>query len=141
MCDINMYLDRLRQHNLKNTPKRREILRLFLESGTYHSPFDIHQHLKQRFGKTGLPTVYRILHEFSHIGLLKLYHHPDRQLYYYFCDLSETHHHHFFCIECHRVQTVLFCEFDALRNHAAETLNADVTDHHLEIEGRCSHCR
>ncbi len=141
MHDIELYLERLRQNDLKVTPKRREILRLFLESGAYHSPLDIHRYLTKRFARTGLPTVYRILHEFSQIGLLKLYYHPDRQLYYYFCDMSGTHHHHFFCIDCHRVQTVLYCEFDALKKHVAETLSAEVTDHHLEIEGQCSRCR
>ncbi len=137
------YLNRLREHRLKVTPRRRAVINLFLQERRYFSPFEVWNSLKAEFSRIGLPTIYRILEELRNIGILtKIERESNRQLCYFLCPVPSTiHHHHFVCRKCKRVEPVEFCDFSGTARFIEEKLNGKVEKHFVQIEGVCSQCK
>ena len=135
----NHYSRTLKSLNLKITPKRLAILTLLGEEMTYCSPEDIWHKLKGQIGRIGLPTVYRNLEELAAGGVITKVIHPNRQLYYYFCP-NPTHHHHFVCLSCHRVEDVTFCGLENLEREVGEKIGGKVLSHLVQVNGLCRAC-
>jgi Fur family zinc uptake transcriptional regulator/Fur family ferric uptake transcriptional regulator len=135
------YFQTLKRNKLKITPKRKAVIGLFLKSGMRMGPYDIYNKLKQKLPKIGLPTVYRILDELKTVGILVQSLSQDRQLCYALCDSPGTHHHHFVCRKCKKVDEVSFCNFKGISEFIKKNLKAKVETHHLQIEGVCSRCK
>lgn len=135
------YFQALKKNELKITPRRKAVIGLFLKTGTRMGAYDIHNKLKQKLSKIGLPTVYRILDEFTKAGILVRSLSEDRQLRYALCALPGEHHHHFTCRKCRKVEEVEFCNFKGLSRFIEKNLKAKVEAHQLQIEGLCSQCK
>jgi len=129
----------LRNLNLKATPKRIALLEVLDDEPVYLSPEDIWHRMKKRFGRLGLPTVYRNLEELYEGGVISRVLHPDRKLYYYLCR-NEEHHHHFICVSCRRVEDVRFCAEKELQEVVREDIRGKVLSHILQINGLCRLC-
>jgi len=138
---MEKYLQVLRKNKLKITPKRKAVIGLFLKSGMRMEPYEVYRKLKQKLSKLGLPTVYRILDELEGIGILVQSPTEDRQLRYALCDCPGTHHHHFVCRKCKKVDEVDFCNFKGISKFIEKNLRAKVETHHLQIEGVCAKCK
>ncbi|MDP8241564.1 MAG: Fur family transcriptional regulator [Candidatus Celaenobacter antarcticus] len=137
---IKQYIEILRQHDLKKTPKRFEILRIMQSKNTYFSPQELWRMLKQKFQKIGLPTVYRILQQFQDIGIVYSIRKEDNQLYYFLCSTQQDHHH-FICRKCHKVSCVQYCDFENIKQLVEDQLQSKAETHFLQIEGLCKECR
>ncbi len=136
------YLDFLRIKHLKITPKRSAVIDIFLKDKKFYTPSEIWSFLKNDFDQMGLPTVYRILQQFQEIGLAANLRKNDNQVYYYLCENPDgSHHHHFICRNCRKVQCLDYCNFEAIKRTVQEQLNAHVEEHFLRIEGLCSECQ
>lgn len=136
-----MYIQRLREHGHRVTPKVRAVLKLFLEQGSVLGPFDVQAHLQKRFRGVGLPTVYRILEALANCGILLIAPNEDRQLRYFICRGMEAgHHHHFICLKCGKVEEVNLCLMEEVEKFVKRRLNATVQNHVLQIEGLCAKC-
>jgi len=138
---MEKYLQVLKKNKLKVTPKRKAVINLFMKSGTRMGSYDIYSKLKRKLSKIGLPTVYRILDELEKAGILVKSLSEDRQLRYALCDCPGTHHHHFVCRKCKRVDEVNFCNFNGVSKFIKKNLNAEAETHYLQIEGVCSKCK
>jgi Fe2+ or Zn2+ uptake regulation protein len=125
---------------LKVTPRRRAVLEVLGEEPTYLSPEEVWKKVKERVGKVGLPTVYRILDELASGGLVTRVLHENRQLYYYFCG-NMDHHHHFVCLSCRKVEDVHLCLSDVLEREVAERIRGVLFSHIIELQGLCHECR
>ena len=138
----NRCLEVLRKANLKITPKRRAIIRFFLQSERYFTPEEVWIALKIDFKHLGLPTIYRNLKEFENIGILVRINRDNQQLYYAICHLGKGRkHHHFVCQRCGRVSEVEFCNFKDIARDIEKKLNCKITSHFMQIEGLCSECK
>ena len=129
----------LRGLHLKATPKRVVMLEILDEERVYLSPEDIWTRMKKKFGRLGLPTVYRNLDELYGGGVISRVIHPNRQLYYYLCR-NEEHHYHFICISCRKVEDVNFCAEKEIEDIVTEGIKGKVLSHILQINGLCSGC-
>ena len=139
---LESYLEQLRENHLKVTPKRKAIISLLLKEKRYFSPLEIWDRLKSDFARLGLPTTYRILEELNNIGVLARIEKKDRHLYYFLCNLSPvTHHHHFVCRECKRVEAVDYCNFRSIDQYVEKKLGCRAESHSLQIEGLCKECK
>jgi len=138
---IKSCFENLKQNRLKITPKRKAVIGLFIESNQVLSPYQVHARLKRRFARLGLPTIYRILDELARIGILVKAENTDRQLSYGLCRISGTHHHHFICRRCKRIEELEYCDFVTMSRIIEEKLNCKAETHFLQIEGLCSKCR
>jgi Fur family ferric uptake transcriptional regulator len=138
--DINYYLNKVKAGRLKNTPKRRAVIGLFLKGNKYLGPREVRCVLKDQFSRLGLPSVYRILEELYRLGIL-IKVEKNRQLYYAFCRTPQSDHHHFVCKKCKKVEEVNYCNFKEISRFIEKELNGKVESHLLQIEGLCSNCR
>jgi len=129
----------LKSLNLKATPKRLAILAMLGEKSTYSSPEDIWHKLKGQFSRIGLPTVYRNLEELATGGVIGKVIHPNRQLYYHFCP-NRSHHHHFVCLSCRRVEDVDVCGLENIEREVGEKIGGKVLSHLVQVNGLCRDC-
>ncbi len=138
---IDIYLARLKRRGNRVTPKVRAVLELFLERGTILDPFEVQAKLQRKFKGLGLPTVYRILENLAHCGILLTAANDERELRYFICrDIEAGHHHHFICRQCGKVDEVKLCLIEEVAKFVRKHLNASVESHFLQIEGRCAKC-
>jgi len=129
----------LKRFNLKITPKRIAILEILMKEPFYLSPDQIWKKMKKRFIKIGLPTVYRNLGELSERNVISKVTHPDRQLYYYLCQ-NQSHHHHFICLSCRRVEDINLCGARDAEREVENKIGGKVLSHILQVNGLCKHC-
>jgi len=129
----------LRKLNLKITPKRVAILEILMKESVYLSPDDIWKKMKKRFVKIGLPTIYRNLEELSEKNIISKVTHSDRQLYYYLCQ-NQSHHHHFICLSCRRVEDINLCGAKKAEREVEKNIGGKVLSHILQINGLCKSC-
>lgn len=92
----------LKRAGLKATLPRLRILDLFQESSTRHlSAEDIYRLLLERNIEVGLATVYRVLTQLQHAGLIKQAKFDAGRTVY---ELENGEHHdHLVCTDCGRV--------------------------------------
>src|ERR671930_302203 len=107
----------LKETGLKATLPRRKILELFETSKVRHlSAEDVYKALIAEGIDVGLATVYRVLTQFEHAGLLSRQHFETGKAVF---ELNEGRHHdHLVCLQCGRVEEF----YDA--EHARELLDA-----------------
>jgi len=129
----------LKDLRLKVTPKRLAILDFLSRTGTYVSPEEVRQNLREQFASIGLPTVYRNLEELASGGIIAKIIHPNRQLYYYYCPNS-NHHHHFICISCRKVTDLHICTVKGLEDEINDQVRGKVMSHILQVNGLCRSC-
>ncbi len=130
----------LRGLKLKVTPGRRAILEVMAAESTFLSPEEIWKMVGERGRSVGLPTVYRILDELACGGVLTRVLHDNRQLYYYLCP-NRSHHHHFVCLSCHKVEDIDLCLGDALEQEVKLRIKGALISHILQLQGLCRECR
>ncbi|MFA5090811.1 MAG: Fur family transcriptional regulator [Candidatus Omnitrophota bacterium] len=138
---MELYLQALKSNRLKITPRRKAVIDLFMKQGIQMGPYDVYEKLQNRLSVIGMPTVYRILDEFTKVGILVKSLSEDRQLRYALCALPGEHHHHFTCRKCRKVEEVAFCDFNKVSKFIEKNLKAKVEAHQLQIEGLCSKCK
>ena len=138
---IDNYIARLKKNGHRITPKVRAAIELFLKRESILDPFEVQAGLQRRFKNVGLPTIYRILENLAHSGILVTAANEDRQLRYFICrGIESEHHHHFFCRQCGRVEEVNLCLMAAVEKRVKRQLKATVLSHLLQIEGLCAKC-
>src|SRR5881396_1422867 len=92
----------LKEGGLKATLPRRKILELFESSKVRHlSAEDVYKALIAEGIDVGLATVYRVLTQFEHAGLLSRQHFETGKAVF---ELNQGgHHDHLVCLQCGRV--------------------------------------
>ncbi len=140
---MDTYLQILKDNLLKITPRRKAVIRLFLNNKSQMRPCDVYKYLKKKLPQIGLPTVYRILDELKSIGILVQVLSEDRQLHYAFCSMpaEHRHHHHFVCTKCKKTKEVDYCSFSEISRQIEKSLKCKVESHLLQIKGLCSQCK
>lgn len=129
----------LRKLNLKVTPKRLAILEILMKESVYLSPVEVWKEMKKRFKRIGLPTVYRNLEELSEGNIVSKINHPNRQLYYYLCQ-NLSHHHHFICLSCRKVEDINFCAVKEIEGEVGRNIKGKILSHILQVNGLCKNC-
>ena len=128
----------LKKLKLKVTPQRLEVMHCMASEPSYLSADEVWSRVKPILGSLGLPTVYRILDELTEAGVVSRIFRSDRKQYYHLCP-NQSHHHHFVCETCRRVEDVDVCGLDGVAQVIRRT-GASVTSHILQINGVCGEC-
>ena len=129
----------IRVAGLKLTPRRREIVSLFLTYPGPFSPLEVQAHLKRQFKQCGLPGVYRNLESLADCGVLFRVVGFGRERSYALCckPVQENHHHHhIICSYCGKVGQVDVCGYD-------EGMMIDgfrLVSHVVQLNGICDSC-
>ncbi len=100
MIIVEKYVKLLKDHNLKATPQRLEILK-FLDMNRTHPDADsIYSALKKKNPSLSKTTVYNALDALNKANLLHTLTISDSERRY---DFKPEHHHHFLCRICNNI--------------------------------------
>ena len=133
--------DFLKQHQLKSTSIRKEILHIFQTSKHALSYSDIAKVLNNGFDKS---TVYRTLKIFEEKGIIHTVLGPDHVERYGLCTHAECSHNghvdshiHFYCNSCKSVFCLDTIETPAV--HIPNQFKAEKTE--VLVFGTCNNCQ
>jgi Fur family ferric uptake transcriptional regulator len=121
---------------LKATAPRLKILNLFEKSKVRHlSAEDVYKLLVAEGLDTGLATVYRVLTQFEHAGLLQRHHFESGRAVF---ELNAgSHHDHLVCMQCGRVEEFYDAEIEKRQNKIAKRRGFVITEHSLHLYADC----
>lgn len=142
MSNFNNIEILLKQHKLKRTPTRIEILKLYTNSDHALTHKDIEQELKEQFDRV---TIYRTLNTFEEKGIIHKIFDGSSAVKYALCgeechnDEEHKHHHnhvHFTCNNCDKT----FCidEIQTPKINLPKKFKAD--NIFLVVKGICEDC-
>ncbi len=121
---------------LKATAPRLKILNLFEKSKVRHlSAEDVYKLLVAEGMDTGLATVYRVLTQFEHAGLLQRHHFESGRAVF---ELNVgTHHDHLVCLQCGRVEEFYDAEIEKRQAKIAKDRGFVINEHSLHLYVDC----
>jgi Fe2+ or Zn2+ uptake regulation protein len=128
----------LRQAGYRATPGRLKILKILQAQ---KEPLSIQElMLKLVDEKIDQATVYRVLHVFQKIGLIR-----QVNLHHGHADYEFVHaddHHHLVCVKCGRVEDIPGCDGEQLALQALSQSKSfsRITQHSFEFFGICKAC-
>ena len=127
----------LKTIGLKATAPRLKILDLFQSSRVRHlSAEDVYKLLIAERLDVGLATVYRVLTQFEHAGLLQRHHFESGKAVF---ELNEgAHHDHLVCLQCGRVEEFVDAEIEKRQERIATERGFSIHDHALAIYADCT---
>jgi Fur family ferric uptake transcriptional regulator len=127
----------LKDSGLKATLPRRKILELFEASKVRHlSAEDVYKALLSEGIDVGLATVYRVLTQFEHAGLLSRQHFETGKAVY---ELNQGgHHDHLVCIQCGRVEEFYDPEIEKRQTEIARHRGFELQGHSLALYADCT---
>lgn len=141
--DVEQLVERLKESGLKVTKPRQIFLKAIL---AFASPFSAEELFKSakrllKNNKCDLVTVYRSLATFTELGLLAKVDFGDGTVRYELTDPKGSHHHHFVCERCKRIEPLPldFCTMQAHEKRLKE-LGYSKLSHRLEFFGLCQQC-
>lgn len=126
----------LKTIGLKATAPRLKILNLFEKSKVRHlSAEDVYKLLVADGLDTGLATVYRVLTQFEHAGLLQRHHFESGRAVF---ELNAGNHHdHLVCMQCGRVEEFYDPDIEKRQNKIAKQRGFVITEHSLHLYADC----
>jgi Fur family ferric uptake transcriptional regulator len=126
----------LKTIGLKATAPRLRILDLFQASKVRHlSAEDVYRMLIAENLDVGLATVYRVLTQFEHAGLLQRHHFESGKAVF---ELNQgTHHDHLVCLQCGRVEEFVDAEIEKRQERIAKQHGFAIHEHALSIYADC----
>lgn len=127
----------LKNVGLKSTTPRLKVLSLFEAGKERHlSAEDVYKLLLSSGDDIGLATVYRVLTQFEHAGLLVRHHFEGGKSVF---ELSQGgHHDHIVCIRCGHVEEFYDADIEARQKEIAAERGFTVHDHALYIYAECT---
>ena len=129
--------DDLKNSGLKATLPRLRILGLFESGARRHmSADDVYRLLTQDGIDIGLATVYRVLTQFEHAGLLKRHHFEGGKAVF---ELNQGgHHDHLVCMQCGRVEEFYDAEIEKRQERVARERGFSIHEHSLYLYADCT---
>jgi Fur family transcriptional regulator, ferric uptake regulator len=127
----------LKNIGLKATLPRLKILDLFEHSSVRHlSAEDVYKLLLGEGMDVGLATVYRVLTQFEHAGLLVRHHFETGKAVF---ELNQGgHHDHLVCLQCGRVEEFYDPEIEKRQMKIAKDRGFQITEHALYLYAECT---
>lgn len=125
---------------LKYTKPREDIFLLFLGLDEHVSADDLLEKVRKVNKAVGLATVHRTLRLLVEAGYAVEHRFGGRRARYEPA-LGREHHDHLICTACGRIVEFEEPRIEALQKAVADTHGFSITDHRLELFGRCPACQ
>ena len=131
------HADELKSSGLKATLPRIKILEVFQTAQQRHmTAEDVYKVLLAEGSDIGLATVYRVLMQFEHAGILSRNHFESGKSVF---ELNEgKHHDHLVCLDCGRVEEFYDPEIERHQHAVAEQRGFELQDHSLALYAVCT---
>ena len=129
------HLQDLERVGLRPTFSRMSVLALFSEQDSHLSAEEVYQTLQERGFRVGLASVYRVLTQFEHAGLLYRHRFEDGRATYELS--SEQHHDHMICLDCKKMMEFNDPVIEERKRKVAEEAGFRLDDHVLYLYVSC----
>lgn len=120
------------EQNYRLTQEREALLDLFAQANKMLTPIQLHEATSEAGLEIGLTTVYRMIEVLTKIGLAEPFL-LEGAVFYTYC--AHSHHHHFICLQCHRVNDLYDCPQQLPCPEGCE-----IEYHKLDLFGTCVTC-
>lgn len=131
---MEKYIKLLKEHNLKITPQRLEIMRYLDEHMTHPDAETIYTDLKKNNPSLSRTTVYNALDTLNKVNILHILTISETERRY---DFKSGHHHHFLCRECN---SIIDIEIECPFLEKMLTGEHKVEQVHGYFKGVCKNC-
>ncbi len=137
----NQYIKKLRAKGERITPIRSALVDILTRSKTPRTVPELLDELQEHGYKANKTTIYRQLETLLGLNIIQEVHLADRSTYYEIITES-GHHHHLVCLECHKIEDVVFAtDLDVHEKKIWKKYGFKVIQHSLEFFGLCKKCR
>ncbi len=128
---------------LKSTKQRDIIFEQFFNDyiGKHVTVEELYEDIKTLHPTIGFATVYRTLKLFRECGIATERNFGDGKARYEPIKFEGEHHHHIICNNCGTIIEFANIQIENCLKQIAKLNNFDVTNHRLEIYGKCEKCR
>lgn len=130
--------EELKEFNLKVTPKRVAILKLFESLDVPLDISEVHSNLVEQGYALDSATVFRIVNLFTDLGIVREVNFNEGKKRYELA--SKNDHHHLVCESCGNVEDITDCNIPDLEKEIKNKKNFLVKTHSLEFFGVCRAC-
>lgn len=131
----------LREHELKVTWQRMELLKLLTNTDQHFDAEEIYLQLHRRKKNVSRATVYRSLDTLVEEGLVQRLEFGDGRARYERTRDRDEHHDHLICTHCGKVLEFYDLEIEALQIAICKDHGFSPTDHTMHIYGICADCQ
>ena len=131
------HVEELKSSGLKATLPRLKILDVFQHSERRHlTAEDVFKALLAEGSDIGLATVYRVLMQFEHAGILSRSNFESGKAVF---ELNEGQHHdHLVCLDCGRVEEFFDTAIEQRQRAVAAERGFELQEHSLALYARCT---
>ncbi|MEJ5229252.1 MAG: Fur family transcriptional regulator [Pseudothermotoga sp.] len=126
---VSQIMELLKNHGLKITPQRVEILRFLQNNRIHPTAQQIYEHVLSKVGSVSFTTVYNTLHTLEQMGYVKKISINETTTIY---DVDTSSHGHFVCRICGNVYDINY--------RATVNVPGTVERTELIVYGVCTQC-
>jgi Fur family ferric uptake transcriptional regulator len=132
--------EHLHRVGLKATLPRMRVLEIIRTSTQRHlSAEDVYRRLLEEQADIGLATVYRVLAQLEHAGILARSAFDSGKSVY---EIDEGRHHdHLICVSCGRVDEFHDAAIENRQIAVAKSKGFELHEHSLALYGLCAQCK
>lgn len=144
MPDEGLKLDAdrlLKQHGLRLTRQRREIVDTFLATEGYLSPEEVYSEISRRGIPMDVSTVYRNMKTLVDGHILRRVDVSGAIARYELICKADQHHHYLVCESCGRAVGFQDCSVGEIEENLARRTKFQIKGHHLQVTGICPECQ
>jgi Fur family transcriptional regulator, ferric uptake regulator len=128
----------LKEAGYRLTKPRRAVAHVLLDIQTPLSIEEIHARLGDR--TINRVSIYRTIQLLCGLGIVRRLQFHEGFARYELADTFGSHHHHFVCNLCGRVEDIEACPLAATEQAIIRRTHSRITSHSLEFYGVCSAC-
>ncbi len=141
MAKINLALQKyLVKQGLKTTKQRQTIVDTFFKHKDHVSAEELYVQIRKKDPSIGLATVYRTLRLLVDAGLASVRNFGEGTARYE-PSKADSHHDHLICLDCGQIVEFENPKIENLQELVAARHKFQVTNHKLELYGRCQDCQ
>lgn len=128
----------LKAKNIRITPQRQAIIEYLIDTNDHPTVEEIYRNITEKYGPMSLATVYNNLNVLVDAGLVDEMKFNGVTSRY---DYNHHRHHHIICVECGRIEDVVYNDLDGLEAAAQAQTGYQVFHAKIELHGLCQDCQ
>ena len=137
--EFDIFIDFLKEHNLRWTPQRKSILKVFLQLEGHVPIDDLHKKIRSEDPTIGIATLYRTMKLLIDSGLAEMHTFNERTTYERLYQVN--HHDHLICKICGKTVEFEHPLIEKYQQEVCERHGFALKSHRMELFGVCSKCK
>ena len=137
--EFDIFIDFLQQNNLRWTPQRKLILKVFLQLEGHVPIDDLHKKIRSEDPTIGIATLYRTMKLLIDARLAEMHTFNEKTTYERLYQVN--HHDHLICQICNKTVEFEHPLIEKYQQEVCERHGFDLKSHRMELFGFCNECQ